>query len=320
MTRLQDLFERLGFFAEAFITNSQGLGKMPTFASFFVLALIGTFTLFGCGGEENITSPIGEETGNDAPKVTSPNYYPMTIGSWWRYRNPDGSEWMREVSGTIKTDNHVYHFFRYNSPREEDYQPAFAKVSLRLVPLVKYGEIGEIVWNEIYKGKSPDTLGILWMSNTKVSWHSVLKLMPLPLHPNSTWDVFEIRFSGGEHSPIETYSYETKWIFTGQSSGYQVIETPTGKFENCLQIQYKGDQHEIEIKDFWHVDQELAGKEVFFNSLEKALLSDMTELYKRLLSRLHLQTIWLAPGVGPVKIETPNSIAELIDYDIKPVE
>ena len=29
--------------------------------------------------------------------------------------------------------------------------------------------------------------------------------------------------------------------------------------------------------------------------------------------------MWLAPGVGPVKIETPNGIAELIDYGIKPV-
>lgn len=294
---------------------------MPTFASFLALTLIGGFTLLGCGGEENITSPIGEEMGNGTPKRSSPNYFPMTVGSWWRYRNPDGSEWMREVTGAIRIDNHLYNFFRYNSPREEDYQPAFGKVSLRLVPLVKHGEIGEIVWNEIYKGnKSPDTLGVLWLYDTKVSWHSVLKLMPLPLHPNSAWDVFEIRFSGGEHIPIKTHSHETKWVFTGQSSGYQVIETPAGEFENCLQIQYKGDQHEIEIKDFWHVDQELAGKEVFLNSLEKALYSDMAELYRRLIPRLHLQTMWLAPDVGPVKMETPNGIAELIDYHIKPVE
>ena len=292
---------------------------MPSFSSFLVLALIGTFMLFGCGGEENVISPVGEEPESDATKRTSPNYFPMTVGSWWHYRNPEGSELTREVTGAVKIDNHVYHFFRYNSPKE-DYQTAYAKISLGLVPLVKYGEIGEIVWNEIDKGKSPETLGTLYLSDTKVPWHSVLKLIPLPLHPNSVWDVFEIRFSGGIHIAIETHSYETKWVFTGQSSGYQVIETPTGMFENCIQIQYKGDQHEIQIKDFWHVHQQLAGKEVFFDSLEKALLSDITELYKRLTPHLHLQTIWLAPGVGPVKIETPYGIAELIDYDIKPVE
>ena len=30
--------------------------------------------------------------------------------------------------------------------------------------------------------------------------------------------------------------------------------------------------------------------------------------------------MWLARGVGPVKIETPDGMAELIDYDIKPAE
>ena len=33
--------------------------------------------------------------------------------------------------------------------------------------------------------------------------------------------------------------------------------------------------------------------------------------------KLELQTVWLAPGVGSVKIETPDGISELIDYAIK---
>jgi hypothetical protein len=37
----------------------------------------------------------------------------------------------------------------------------------------------------------------------------------------------------------------------------------------------------------------------------------------KLCTKLGLQTVWLAPGVGPVKIETPHGIAELIDYEIK---
>ena len=34
---------------------------------------------------------------------------------------------------------------------------------------------------------------------------------------------------------------------------------------------------------------------------------------------MQLGAVWLAPGVGPVKIETLNGIAELIDYEVKAV-
>ena len=36
-----------------------------------------------------------------------------------------------------------------------------------------------------------------------------------------------------------------------------------------------------------------------------------------IIPELGFETIWLAPGVGPVKIETVDGIAELIDYEIK---
>ena len=36
-----------------------------------------------------------------------------------------------------------------------------------------------------------------------------------------------------------------------------------------------------------------------------------------IMPELGFETVWLAPGVGPVKIETPNGIAELIDYEKK---
>ena len=38
-----------------------------------------------------------------------------------------------------------------------------------------------------------------------------------------------------------------------------------------------------------------------------------------IMPELGFETVWLAPGVGPVIIETPNGIAELIDYEINTV-
>ena len=157
----------------------------------------------------------------------------------------------------------------------------------------------------------------LQIAGTSVSWHSDVRIIPLQPTPRDTWDTLEIRLAGGEHTPLETYKYKTKWLFTGRSSDYQTIETPMGVFENCLQIQYEGERHDIEIPNYDHANW--FGKEVFFKLLEKALRLEMGELYKRMTHYLQFPTLWLAPGVGPVKIETPDGIAELIDYEVKAV-
>ena len=182
-----------------------------------------------------------------------------------------------------------------------------------------------MIWHKISAGKGVlgsggEALVTLQLADTKVPWHSELSLMPLPPRPNSTWDVFEIQFRGGKLDPISSYNYKTKWGITGQSSGYQVIETPAGVFENCLQIQYNTKMYDIKIANFWHIDQELAGNNVFFDALDQWLHDEMNELHRRIKRPLHLEDVWLAPGVGAVKIETPNGIAELIDYDIKPAQ
>ena len=75
----------------------------------------------GCGGEESVDKPIvetvGDELRNEAVPIST-IYYPMSLGSWWRYRNPDGSEWMRKVSDARQDEIHNYsqHVFNYNPP------------------------------------------------------------------------------------------------------------------------------------------------------------------------------------------------------------
>ncbi len=59
--------------------------------------------------------------------------------------------------------------------------------------------------------------------------------------------------------------------------------------------------------------------EVNLETVESEIREELNDLLMHLMPKLGLQTVWLAPGVGPVKIETPNGIAELIDYEIKAV-
>ena len=69
--------------------------------------------MYGCG-DETINAPLGGTTETEDLAPVSAIYYPMTVGSRWVYRNPDGSEWWREVTETEEVGSHLYHFFSYN--------------------------------------------------------------------------------------------------------------------------------------------------------------------------------------------------------------
>ena len=58
----------------------------------------------------------------------------------------------------------------------------------------------------------------------------------------------------------------------------------------------------------------------FREHMQDEIHKELTMLLPMLMQNLNLQTMWLAPGVGPVKIETADGIAELIDYEVKPVD
>ena len=69
----------------------------------------------GCGGEESVNKPLVETVADENVDRTPVNYYPMTVGSRWVYRNADRSEWSREVTKTEEVGSHLYHFFGYDS-------------------------------------------------------------------------------------------------------------------------------------------------------------------------------------------------------------
>ena len=50
---------------------------------------------------------------------------------------------------------------------------------------------------------------------------------------------------------------------------------------------------------------------------EAELRKELTTLFRDALPRMQLGTVWLAPDVGPVRIERADGISELISYDVK---
>ena len=58
-------------------------------------------------------------------------------------------------------------------------------------------------------------------------------------------------------------------------------------------------------------------KKGYLEHLEHEINKELVVLVQMLKYNLKLQTMWLAPGVGPVQIETLDGYAELIDFNIK---
>ena len=122
------------------------------------------------------------------------------------------------------------------------------------------------------------------------------------------------------HTLWEFYADTT--IVAAIGNAPELVETPAGTFQDCLKIQYEAGPISINTLQFVEVGP-LGGlgqpTPEELEAFELTLHDELTDLLAYLMPKLGLQTVWLAPGVGPVKIETPNCIAELIDYEIKAV-
>ena len=323
--------------------------KFPPNSYFFVFALASSLLLFGCGAEETVNPPLGVI--DKTPTPTSPRYFPITLGSRWTYRSPDGSEWSREVDESHNFDTELHHSFSYNPPIELDSirSPEYLTYIDRMVRRINLKDFNDAIWNIILKsgGESPTwTVGmhcnkdmcqinkdidifeppgiltLLFQSHPRVAWHSELIPLKFPLSPDQTYTALNLRLSGrGEIFTYMHVFYADAIIVTTIGNARKLVETPAGTFQDCLKIQYEAEQTSfttVQFTDaaFPHIEPTAAK----LKAVNSTLRDELTDLLAYLMPKLGLQTMWLAPGVGPVKIETPDGIAELIDYEIKPAE
>ena len=319
------------------------------------LALIPAFAyillLFGCGGEEIITNPISGSAGSEQPEPQPTNYFPMTLGSRWVYRNPDSSEWSREVTKSEVFDAERYHSFSYNPPIQDSQLDALGSAEYltyfdRLVRRMNLKDINDAVSQIILEsgGESPnwtlrftcvpepdgpcklytdifDPLGILsvlFHSKAHVVWHSKLTPLRYPLFPSQTYTALDLRMNGRFEWLSRIHAFESRGLILGKISGYrELVETRAGAFEDCLKIQYEAMQTSFTTEECRHLLPDWAPTPAECEGVESAIREELTDLLKRLVPKLGLQTVWLAPGVGPVKIEGAEGTAVLIDYEIK---
>ncbi len=333
--------------------------KLPANVRHIVPAFVYLLLLFGCGTDETVSPPLGDGNDADITLTpTSSPYYPIALGNRWTYRNPDGSEWSRYVDESEVFDAERYHSFSYEPAATLDSLGAaeYLTYADRFVRRINLSEIDDIVWEVILESSGgptrwpmdftcggvvgeklvcetnknlfrPRIMTLLYRAKSNVIWHSKLTLLQYPLLPSQTHNALEFRITGdNSEGAAGRYRYDFKAegsILGKTAADWKSVQTPAGSFEKCLKIHYEPELKSFTLVDFQDVDP-FPGDELYLDVIrelfQSELIEELNDLLTDSIAKLGLQTMWLAPGVGPVKIETPDGIAELIDYDIKPVE
>ncbi len=311
--------------------------------------LLSTLLILGCGGEESV---VDEKPINDVP-ISTP-YYPTTLGSRWVYRNTDGSEWTREVAETEVVNRHKLHLFFIDNPplegNEEANQLVFVKApsyivtSDRIVHPISLTELQNQLGRtiEIPYRISKTVHGIFngFEVNTRYGFtgsrtykifglrHSDFRLLASPSVPGATWNALDLRFS------LE-HSLTPQWFFHSLDAHLEIwakiganrisIVTPAGTFEDCLEIHYHSTPFQIETTELEvSVDGGFGQAAEFpkvWKEIRKYVEAEIPKTaaieFLKAMPPLQSASVWLAPGVGPVKIEGAEGTAILIDYAIK---
>ncbi|MDE0297774.1 MAG: hypothetical protein OXN17_04020 [Candidatus Poribacteria bacterium] len=311
----------------------------------------------GCG-EEAIDKPTGggvnEEGKTEQVVPISTPYYPTTLGSRWVYRNPDGSEWTREVAELEFVNRHDFLLFFRDSPPLEEKEVAgqfvFVKAPsyfvksegiVRPISLTelqfKIGKTVDIRYNirktvhGIFNGMEVNTrYGFVGTRDYKIHGleRSTFRLLATPLVPGKTWKALDIRFSAVHNSPSRTLSHSIEahleiWAKIGANR--ISIVTPAGTFEDCLEIHYQPAPFQIETTELEvSVNDGFGGAAEFpkvWKEIRKYVEAEIpktaeTEFLKAM-PPVQSASLWLAPEVGPVKIKDSSGISELIAFDVK---
>lgn len=248
-------------------------------STFLILCAI--FLLFGCGSDETPT-----------PMEQMPDYFPNTVGSRWIYKNSDGSQWTREVSGEANIEGKDYQVFEDTPPIAEadlDFlNSTYYRVTSNQVMFMMSEKVTDYVQTEIPKAAQDEFAGLELTVATEPFAHPELVFFQIPLVPNFQWDALNITVSGNivlQNLVLLQIPFEAHIHVKAEVVAEIPLETPAGSFEKTYRIEY----HTEITHTLFSTDETIQGE----------------------------QTIWFAPHVGIVKVENPGDVTELIEYTLQ---
>ena len=244
------------------------------------LILCTFFILFGCGSDE---TPV--------PVEEMPNYFPDAIGSRWIYKNSDGSQWTREVSGEANIDGKDYRIFKDTPPLAEadlDFlYSTYHRVTPNAVMFTVSEKVTDYIQTEIPKAVQDAFAGLELTVAIEPFVHPELLSFHIPLVPNFQWDALNIKVNGNiilQDLVLLQIPFDAHIRIKAEVVAESPLETPAGNFEKAYRIEY---QTEI-THTLFSTDETIQGN----------------------------QTLWFTPHVGIVKIEDKHGLKELIEYSL----
>ena len=311
------------------LTTSRGLR---------VAAIIALLLIFGCGEtaiDNQLAGSIDEDRQTENVVPMSTPYYPMKLGSRWVYRNSSGSEWTREVTdASFLGISQSAYSFSYNPPLEDnefDFFQARSNIATpgRIIRLIKIGEIRipaqtiDIRYNikiqiEENNGRTVNRFGFVGSRTYNIHGFERSEFVWLrpPLVPGKTWQVFSIDLRGRRNIHNFSHLLEAHSVISARiNEELQTVVTPAGRFEDCLEIEYyetlSAESTEIEIE---LIPEKYKEERAL---LETRIHETASTEFLKLMPNIPLGTLWLAPEVGPIKIQKVSGVSELIAFDIK---
>jgi hypothetical protein len=234
--------------------------------------------------------------GNESVK----EYFPTTLGSYWVYVDEDKNELTRHAVEEEEIAGETYHAFSYEPELEELFyfsrymHPTLYQVNEKGITFVFQDQIDKALKAQLKKETEVliDAFEKLTTSeggadfqlafDIEVEKQDQLYLFPEGITVNEEWDVIQIgakikmRPTGTTASGPEEIIFDFTINETGNVLGTEAVETPAGKFEGCLKIEYRTETTLVVDPADEGGDVDLPGETV--------------------------TTLWFAPNVGIVKL------------------
>ncbi|MCY3724797.1 MAG: hypothetical protein OXG97_21480 [Candidatus Poribacteria bacterium] len=236
--------------------------------------------LSGCGSDET-----------PAPVEQMPNYFPDGIGSRWIYKNSDGHQWTREVSGEANIEGKDYRIFKDTPPLAgtalDFLNSTYYRVTPNAVIFTVSQQVTDYLQTELPKAVQDEFAGLELTVAVEPFAQPELVFLQIPLAPNFQWDALNIKVRGNiilQNLVLLQIPFEAHIRVKAEIVAESPLETPAGNFEKTYRIEY---QTEI-THTLFSADETIQGK----------------------------QTIWFGPHVGVVKIEDEDGVTELAEYTL----
>ena len=244
------------------------------------LILCAVFMLLGCGSDET-----------SIPIKSKPNYFPDAIGSRWVYRNSDGLEWAREISGETNIEGKDYRIFTDTPPVMISEFDFLMSIHHRVTPNQILAAVGEkverLVQTELPKAVQAEFAGLELSAVVVPISYPEFVLLQTPLIPNLQWNALTVKVEGNiilQNLVLLQIPFEVNISTKAEVTAESPLETSAGSFEQAYRIEYQ------------------------------------TEITHTLLSKdetiQHHLTVWFVPHVGTVKTENEHDTTELIEYTL----